>query len=114
MISTQLRKNYLKQQILIQRLQERIKELEALTSICNRIECEEFQHEYQRQSEGSTVVFESDPHKIPVIPAYYLEEEKPYICGISECSQRFSTLKLLQFHSKSHPAVPLGYCSEEA
>ena len=62
MNSIQLRKDYLQQKILIQRLQERIKELEALTSHCNQAECEEFQLEYQKQSEESIVVLKSGVH----------------------------------------------------
>lgn len=47
-----------------------------------------------------------------MIPVYYLEEEKPFVCGVTECSQRFSTYKLLQFHAKSHPDISLGMLCE--
>ena len=36
----------------------------------------------------------------------YLEQEKPYLCGIPECNCRFSTYKLLSFHAKVHSDRP--------
>lgn len=37
-----------------------------------------------------------------MIPVLYLEQEKPYLCGIPDCGCRFSTYKLLSFHAKVH------------
>ena len=46
--------------------------------------------------------------QIQTIPNYYLEEEKPYVCGNPDCSKRFSTFKQLQFHCKDHPSSSAG------
>ena len=43
-----------------------------------------------------------------MIPVPYLEQEKPYVCGIAGCESRFSTYKLLTFHAKQHPDCSLG------
>ena len=37
----------------------------------------------------------------------YLEQEKPYVCGVPNCGGRFSTYKLLSFHAKNHPDYSL-------
>lgn len=110
MRSIRLRESYLKQQIQIQKLKERIKELESLTSLISKKERQEFQREYHRQhdlDDASTapeeVAFSHFPHvQAPVIPVPYLEQEKPYMCGIASCGCRFSTYKLLVFHAKIH------------
>lgn len=47
--SIRLRESYLKQQIQIQKMKERIKELESLTSLISKKERQEFQCEYHRQ-----------------------------------------------------------------
>lgn len=48
-LSIQLRKSYLKQQIEIQRMRERIKQLESMTSLLSRKDKQEFEREYNRQ-----------------------------------------------------------------
>lgn len=48
-ISIQLRKSYLKQQIEIQKMRERIKQLESMTSLLSRKDKQEFEREYNRQ-----------------------------------------------------------------
>ncbi|KAK8818404.1 endothelial zinc finger protein induced by tumor necrosis factor alpha [Blastocystis sp. ATCC 50177/Nand II] len=95
-----LRESYLKQQIQIQKLKERIKELESLTSLISKKERQEFQREYHRQHDFDDT--SSAPEDAPVIPVPYLEQEKPYVCGIASCGCRFSTYKLLVFHAKIH------------
>ena len=58
-----LRESYLRQQFQIQKLRERIKELEAMTSLLSKKERQEFHKEFQRQhckrdaTEGDTTVF---------------------------------------------------------
>lgn len=114
--SIRLRESYLRQQIQIQKLRERIKELEAMTSLISKKERQEFHKEFQKQhakrdlTEGDTTVPSSPlPHlQSAVIPVPYLEQEKPYLCGIAGCGSRFSTYKLLTFHAKQHADCSLG------
>ena len=60
--SIRLRESYLRQQIQIQKLRERIKELEAMTSLISKKERQEFHKEFQKQhtkrdvTEGDTTV----------------------------------------------------------
>ncbi|CBK21519.2 uncharacterized protein [Blastocystis hominis] len=100
-----LRESYLRQQIQIQKLRERIKELEAMTSLISKKERQEFHKEFQKQHTKRDVT-EGDTTSA-VIPVPYLEQEKPYVCGIAGCESRFSTYKLLTFHAKQHPDCSL-------
>lgn len=94
-----MRKDFLQQQLYIQKLHKRIQELEALL----------LPFSMEEGSPNHNVCrYGRFEQQIPVIPEVYLKEEKPFVCGIPECSQRFSTCKLLQFHSKVHSSVPLG------
>ena len=80
--SIRLRESYLRQQIQIQKLRERIKELEAMTSLISKKERQEFHKEFQKQhakrdlTEGDTTVPSSPlPHlQSAVIPVPYLEQ----------------------------------------
>ena len=93
MRSIRLRESYLKQQNQIQKLKERIKQLESLTSHNSKKERQEFQREYHRQHDlddtsnaPEDVAFSHFPHvQAPVIPVPYLEQEKHKIAAAFVC-----------------------------
>ena len=60
MSSIRLRESYLKQQIQIQKMRERIKELESLTSLISKKERLEFQREYHRQHDQEDMMDGTD------------------------------------------------------
>ena len=60
MSSIRLRESYLKQQIHIQKMRERIKELESLTSLISKKERLEFQREYHRQHDREDMMDGTD------------------------------------------------------
>ncbi|KAK8802438.1 hypothetical protein WA588_005407 [Blastocystis sp. NMH] len=90
-----------------------------ITLECNRVYCHSIRTHWKRNLQiirelNATIAHleeeleELDDEPAPVvIPASYLSDPNPYICGVKGCRQRFPSYEALTAHASHHPDATL-------